>query len=434
MITVNIFWFRRDLRLEDNTALHHALKTGTPVVPIFIFDRNILDELEDEDDRRVDFIHREITKLWKQLKELGSHLEVYYGTPEEVFKQLLGKYKVEQVFTNHDYEPYGMERDAAIGNYLKEQGAVLHTYKDIVIFEKKEVLKDDGDAYTVYTPYSRKWKSLVTPGDLNPVETEQYFSNFHRGAATAIPTLEEMGFKPSDADFPSENPEMSILKHYQEQRDFPGIHGTSKLGVHLRFGTVSIRKWMKLAQQHSATFMNELIWREFYHAILYNFPHVAEEKAFKPAYDRIPWRNNEQHFELWKNGQTGYPIVDAGMRELKATGFMHNRVRMVTASFLVKHLLTDWRWGEAWFARWLLDFEFASNNGGWQWAAGSGCDAAPYFRIFNPALQTKKFDPDLKYIRKWVPELDSFDYPAPIVQHEAARDRCLEVFTKALKQ
>lgn len=434
MTTVNIFWFRRDLRLEDNTALHHALRSGTPVIPVFIFDRNILDELEDKDDRRVDFIHREVKKLWKQLKEPGSHLDVYYGDPQDVFKQILNKYKVEQVFANHDYEPYGMERDAAMGKYLKEHGAVLQTFKDIVVFEKGEVLKDDGTPYTVFTPYSRKWKTQLTPLHLRSMETEKHFSGFHRGAATAMPKLEEMGFKKSDADFPSEEPEMSIIKHYQQQHDFPGINGTSRLGIHLRFGTVSIRKWMKLAEQHSSTFMNELIWREFYHAILYNFPHVGKGKAFRPAYDLIPWRNNETHFEQWQNGQTGYPIVDAGMRELKATGFMHNRVRMITASFLVKHLLTDWRRGEEWFARWLLDFEFASNNGGWQWAAGSGCDAAPYFRIFNPTLQTKKFDPDLKYIRKWVPELDSFDYPKPIVDHETARKRCLEVFTKALKQ
>lgn len=434
MTTVNIFWFRRDLRLNDNTALHHALRSGTPVIPVFIFDRNILDELEDRDDRRVDFIHREITRLWQQLKEMGSHLDVYYGFPQEIFKEILVQYRVEQVFTNHDYEPYGIQRDAAIGNLLKTHGATLHTFKDMVIFEKDEVLKDDSAPYTVYTPYSRKWKSLLTPQHLQPMETEKYFTGFHRGKATAMPSLEEMGFKNSGAEFPSEEPGLSIIKNYQQQRDFPGIRSTSKLGIHLRFGTVSIRKWMKIAQQHSPTFMNELTWREFYHAILFNFPQVAEGKAFKPAYDHIPWRNNETYFELWKKGQTGYPIVDAGMRELKATGFMHNRVRMITASFLVKHLLVDWRLGEEWFARQLLDFEFASNNGGWQWAAGSGCDAAPYFRIFNPYLQTKKFDPDLKYIRQWVPELDSFDYPKPIVDHETARKRCLDVFTKALKQ
>lgn len=433
MTPVTIFWFRRDLRLEDNAALHHALRSGKPVVPIFIFDRNILDQLEDRNDRRVNFIYQAVQQLQGQLTEMGSNLEVYYGFPQEVFSQLLKKYQVEEVFTNHDYEPYGLERDATIGDYLKQQGVLLKTFKDIVVLEKNEVLKDDGLPYTVFTPYSRKWKSVLTKEHLKPFETARYFSAFLKTAATPVPPLKEMGFTETKDIFPSPVPDTHIIKKYQEQRDIPGINGTSKLGVHLRFGTISIRKLMAIAEKQSSSFMNELIWREFYQAILWHFPQVGKGKSFKKAYDLIPWQNDEALFEKWKQGLTGYPVVDAGMRELKATGFMHNRVRMITASFLVKHLLTDWRWGEAWFARYLLDFELASNNGGWQWASSSGCDAAPYFRIFNPHLQTKKFDPDLVYIRKWVPELDTFDYPQPVIDHDFARKRCLEVFTKALK-
>lgn len=433
MQQINIFWFRRDLRLDDNAGLYHALTSGLPVQPIFIFDRNILGKLEDKNDRRVQFIHDAITALWLQLKKLNSNLEVYYGTPSEVFKQILKKYSVHTVFANHDYEPYGKERDAAIAAQLKESGAGFQTYKDVVVQEKNEVLKDDGLPYTVYTPYSKKWLSQLTPEKLQPFASEKQVNAFVKTAATPLPSMAEIGFTSTSETFPGTRPDMEIIKKYNKQRDIPGINSTSKLGVHLRFGTISIRRLMAIAQQHSATFMNELIWREFYQAILWHFPHVGTGRAFKKPYDQIPWLNNEELFEKWCAGQTGYPIVDAGMRELKATGFMHNRVRMVTASFLVKHLLTDWRWGEAWFARYLLDFELASNNGGWQWAAGSGCDAAPYFRIFNPYLQTKKFDPDLVYIRKWVPELDSFNYPQPVVEHEFARKRCLEVFTKTLQ-
>jgi deoxyribodipyrimidine photo-lyase len=431
---VNIIWFRRDLRLTDNAALYHALKSNQPVLPIFIFDRNILDQLDDKADRRVEFIHAALEEMQAQLVKLGSSLEVYYGFPENVYKDLLDKYQIEKVFTNHDYEPYALERETTIENLLKENGVSLHTFKDQVIFEKDEVTKDDGKPYTVFTPYSRKWKTRLTEFYLKPFPTEKYFSNFYQQNKTAIPSLETMGFQKVDKPFPSKQLQDEIIKHYAEKRNFPSLeNGTSKMGVHLRFGTVSIRALAKRALALNETYLNELIWRDFYHMILWHFPQVGKGKSFKPAYEMIDWRNNENEFQQWCDGMTGYPIVDAGMRELNATGFMHNRVRMITASVLTKHLLIDWRWGEAYFAQKLLDFDLAANNGGWQWASSSGCDAAPYFRVFNPALQTEKFDKDLQYIKKWVPEFQEFSYPKPIVQHELARKRVLEVYAKALK-
>lgn len=430
---VNIMWFRRDLRLEDNAALYHALKSGKPVVPLFIFDTNILDDLEDKKDRRVSFIYHAIARMQQQLVKKGASMEVYYGTPEKVFSRLLEKYAVAKVFTNHDDEQYALDRDEAIRVLLQQQGATWHSYKDQVIFERDEVVKDDGSAYTVYTPYSKKWKARLTDFYLQAYPTHPYFAHFFRQEPQAMPALESLGFEPAGGSFPSPVVDDALLLHYREQRDFPGIRGTSHLGVHLRFGTISVRALASKARDISETFLNELIWREFYHMILWHFPHVRQGHAFRREYDAIPWRNNEQEFEQWCKGQTGYPIVDAGMRELNATGFMHNRVRMITASFLTKHLLVDWRWGEAYFAQKLLDYDFAANNGGWQWAAGCGCDAAPYFRIFNPALQTQRFDKQLTYIRKWVPELDSRSYPPPMVNHAIARKRALEVYAKALK-
>lgn len=430
--TVNIFWFRRDLRLDDNAGLYYALKAGLPVVPIFIFDKNILDKLEDKKDRRVQFIHEALNEIQTQLKKLKSTLEVYFGFPEDVYRNLLEKYDIKNIFTNHDYESYASSRDAAVSGMLSKSGASLHTSKDQVIFEKKEVVKDDGNPYTVFTPYSRKWKATLNDFYLSSYPAEKYFSNFYKQTPIDIPSLSQMGFMETDKHFPAKSLNEEIVKKYSQQRDYPAIEGTSKMGVHLRFGTVSIRRLAQKAIQLNETYLNELIWRDFYHMILWNFPNVSKDKAFKPEYDLIQWRNNEKEFEAWCNGQTGYPIVDAGMRELNTTGYMHNRVRMIVASFLTKHLLIDWRWGEAYFAKKLLDFDFAANNGGWQWAAGSGCDAAPYFRIFNPYLQTQKFDPKLAYINKWVPELNELTYPRPIVEHELARKRCLEVYGKAL--
>jgi deoxyribodipyrimidine photo-lyase len=434
MQKVNIIWFRRDLRLYDNAALHHALISGNPVIPVFIFDKNILDQLEDKADRRVAFIHAALEEMQQKLLELGATMEVYHGTPLEIFKSLVSKYTIEQVFTNHDYEPYAIEREQLVGDFLKGRGVFLSTFKDQVLLEKSEVLKDDGKPYTVFTPYSRKWKSILTSNQLSPFNTEKYFNNFYCQPVSQIPSLSSMGFQIVDKPFPSKSLNDELVKKYAAQRDFPGIKGTSRLGVHLRFGTISIRALAAKTKGLSETYLNELIWRDFYQMILWHFPHVGHYKAFKPQYDFIEWRIDAGEFDRWCNGKTGYPIVDAGMRELNETGFMHNRVRMIVASFLTKHLLIDWRWGEAYFAQKLLDFDLAANNGGWQWAAGSGCDAAPYFRIFNPYLQTKKFDPDLEYIKKWVPEFQEFTYPQPIVVHEAARKRCLEVYSKALKQ
>lgn len=431
--SLNIFWFRRDLRLEDNAGLYHALKDGKPVLPIFIFDRNILDELEDKSDRRVEFIHLALQDIQKQLLKIGSTLDIRYGTPIEVYKELLSEYHIEKVFTNHDYEPYARQRDGEIEKLLNENGAAFQTYKDQVILEKDEVLKDDGKPYTIFTPYSRKWKAVLTEFHLKAYPNKKYFKHFYKQPERKLISLEEMGFAAAGQTFPVKEWKGQIIRNYKEQRDIPSIQGTTRLSVHLRFGTISIRELADEAGGLNETYLNELIWRDFYHMILWHFPTVVGN-AFKPEYDKIKWRNNEKEFDAWCNGQTGYPIVDAGMRELNTTGFMHNRVRMIVASFLTKHLLIDWRWGEAYFAKKLLDFDLAANNGGWQWAAGSGCDAAPYFRVFNPYLQTQKFDPELKYIRKWVPELEEFSYPAAIVVHEAARKRCLETYAVALKK
>lgn len=422
-----VFWFRRDLRLADNAGLYRALKEHNAVLPVFIFDTAILDKLEDKADKRVEFIHDALRVLKNQLEESGSSLLVFNGTPEEFF----GSIKPKMVYTNHDYEPYARQRDQRIADILAANGSALQTYKDQVIFEKDEVTKDDGNPYTVFTPYSKKWKAKLEAFYYKSYPVEKYSKSFKKIKPLPFPSLADIGFKKTNAKFPERNIKQSIVEHYHETRDYPAVAGTTKLSVHLRFGTVSIRKLVQIALKKNETWLNELIWRDFYHMILWHFPKV--EKAFKPQYDRIKWRNNEAEFNAWCKGQTGYPIVDAGMRELNETGFMHNRVRMIVASFLTKHLLIDWRWGEAYFAKKLLDFDLAANNGGWQWASGSGCDAAPYFRVFNPHLQTQKFDPDLKYIRKWVPEFESPAYHKPIVQHEFARKRVLEVYQKALK-
>jgi deoxyribodipyrimidine photo-lyase len=429
---VCIFWFRRDLRLDDNAGLYHALRSGNPVLPIFVFDENILSKLEDKADKRVDFIHRTLVQLKAQLRNLGSDLLVFHGTPLEAYKKLLSEYSVKAVYTNRDYEPYAEERDKQIGELLIENGASFHTFKDQCIFEKDEVLKDDGKPYTVYTPYSKKWKEKGNAFYLSSYPTEKYFSNFLKFEAAHFPSLEAIGFEKTDVEIPSSEVELDIIKNYHDTRDIPSIQGTSRLSVHLRFGTISIRRLARMAQETNGKFLNELIWRDFYMMILWHFPHVVGG-AFKPQYDQLEWERNEKHFEVWCKGETGYPIVDAGMRELNETGWMHNRVRMVVASFLTKHLLLDWRWGEAYFAKKLIDFELSSNNGGWQWAAGSGCDAAPYFRVFNPDLQTQKFDPQLKYIKKWVPEFQELTYPRPIVDHRFARDRAIERYQIALK-
>ena len=430
---VNIFWFRRDLRLDDNAGLFFALSQSKPVVPVFIFDTNILNELEDKDDKRVMFIHQALSQIQEELVRSGSTLDIRIGDPLTIFKELAETYKIEKVFTNHDYEPYATERDEAVGQYLREEGIEFLTYKDQVIFEKNEILKNDGEPYSIFTPFSRRWKSKLDETALRYYDSSSLIGNFLKQEKKSVPAPEQFGFKTTEYEFPLPELNIDFVRDYEKTRNYPGIEGTSRIGVHLRFGTVSIRKIAALANKSSETFLNELIWREFYQMILWHYPRVVTS-SFKPGYDRIDWRNNPVEFNAWCEGKTGYPLVDAGMRELIKTGFMHNRVRMVTASFLTKHLLIDWRWGEAWFAKKLLDYELASNNGGWQWAAGCGCDAAPYFRIFNPSLQAKKFDPENLYIRKWIPELDELAFQRPIVEHEFARERCIRVFNEALKK
>jgi deoxyribodipyrimidine photo-lyase len=431
MEKIAIFWYRRDLRLHDNAGLYHALKGDLPVLPLFIFDKNILDALEDRQDRRVTFIHQQIQRLSEELKKLGSSILVKYGKPEEVWIEILQQYEVKAVYTNHDYEPYARERDAKISRLLSSRNIPFYTFKDQTIFEKDEILKDDGKPYTVFTPYSRKWKKQLNDFFLKSYPNEKYFYRFLKISSLPLIRLQEMGFVESDYRFPTSEIRQELLVRYGESREFPAMQGTSRVSVHLRFGTVSIRELARKGLIFSEKWLNELIWRDFYMMILWHFPHAAAS-AFNPAYDHIAWINNEKDFEAWCKGETGYPMVDAGMRELNETGFMHNRVRMITACFLTKHLLIDWRWGEAYFAKKLIDFELSSNNGGWQWASGSGCDAAPYFRIFNPTLQAQKFDKDFQYIKKWVPEFGQLSYPKPIVNHEFARDRALEVYKKGL--
>ncbi len=434
MKKVNIFWFRRDLRLDDNAALYLALREGQAVVPIFIFDTNILDKLTDKEDRRVTFIVNVLKKIQERLLIIGSSLEVFYGDPLEIFSRLLDRYNVNKIFANGDYEPYAIERDRKISEWAKNNGIMFLTCKDHVLFEKDEVMKDDGRPYTVFTPYSRKWKSMMTEGCLKAYPTENYIHNFYRQPEVYMPSLKSMGFAVAGETIGIPGLSSTLLLRYKDIRDFPALEGTSQMSVHLRFGTVSIRWVAAQALTHSEVFLNELIWRDFYHMILWHFPEIGKGRSFKPEYDRVEWRIDNGEFEKWCTGQTGYPIVDAGMRQLNATGFMHNRVRMITASFLARHLLLDWRLGEAYFANKLLDYDFAANNGGWQWASGSGCDAVPYFRIFNPYLQAQKFDKDYLYIKKWVPAYSTPEYPLPIVDHTLARQRCLNVYNAALKK
>ncbi len=428
---MNLFWFRRDLRLDDNAGLYHALREGKPVLPLFIFDTDILDDIEDKADRRVEFIHHYLNELQDQLISRGSSLLVKYGKPLEIFEELLNEFSVEKVFTNHDYEPYAIKRDQVVEGFLKTKNISFQNFKDQVIFERDEVLKNDGKPYTVFTPFSRQWKAKLNEFYLKSYPTEAYFSSLFKTTPFKIPSLADIGFRKTDLAIPSADLPDQLIRDYGKTRDFPGMRGTSRMSVHLRFGTVSIRKLMRKAQTLGEKYFGELIWREFYSMILQHFPQIVTQ-SFKPEYDRIKWRNNEKEFDLWCEGRTGFPIVDAGMRELNTTGFMHNRVRMITASFLTKDLLIDWRWGEAYFAKKLLDYELASNNGGWQWAASSGCDASPYFRIFNPTTQSKKFDPNFTYIRRWVPEFESFGYPAPMVDHPAARIRALDTYKEGL--
>jgi deoxyribodipyrimidine photo-lyase len=432
MENVNIFWFRRDLRIDDNHGFFQALNAGLPVVPVFIFDPAILAQFPDPKDARLTFIHGCLSDLDKEFQKYASSLQVYFSSPEVVFGRLATKYSIQAVFANTDYEPDSIARDLKVAKILLDKGIGFRSYKDQVIFHQNEVVKANGSPYTVFTPYSRKWKEELAKQQIPEFSSEKLLPNLMHLSSGYFPELLEIGYQVQDIQFPEKAFDELLVENYAKTRDFPAENGTSRLGIHLRFGTISIRKLTLFAQKYSEVFLNELIWRNFYMDILWHFPYVAE-KSFKPAYDFIPWLNNVAEFDLWCKGQTGYPLVDAGLRELNETGYMHNRVRMVVASFLTKHLLIDWRWGEAWFASKLLDYELASNNGGWQWASGSGCDASPYFRVFSPELQTKKFDKQLKYIHKWVPEYGTSAYPKPMVDHAFARNRAIETYRKALK-
>ncbi len=427
---ISICWLRRDLRLNDQAALYHALKSKYPVLLIFVFDPEILDKLQDKDDKRLAFIHRQLTKLNSELHKYGSSLKVMHDQVILAFEKLISEFNVKEVYANHDYEPYAIDRDSKVLDFLSNRGIPFHTFKDQVIFERTDIMKSDGTPYTVFTPYSRRWKEAFSKSSLAEYPSESYLSKCLQLEPLSVPNLEDIGFVVPPFDLPLFNISETLIRNYDLTRNLHSVNGTSQISIHLRFGTLSIRYLVKLAVQWNEQWLNELIWREFFMMILYNYPHVVQN-SFKKKYDQIQWRNNEQEFEAWCRGETGYPIVDAGMRQLNETGLMHNRVRMIVAGFLCKHLLIDWRWGEAYFARKLLDYELSSNNGNWQWASGSGCDSAPYFRIFNPTAQTLKFDPKLIYVKTWISNF-KVDYLMSIVQHEFARKRALECYKIAL--
>ncbi|HPK10169.1 MAG TPA: deoxyribodipyrimidine photo-lyase [Saprospiraceae bacterium] len=433
MTEINIFWYRRDLRIDDNVGLYKALKGKYPVQPIFIFDKTILNELP-KNDARVSFIYKTISELKDEFRAFGSDLLVLHDRPIDAFKWITENFNIQHVITNRDYEPYALQRDKEIKDFLESKGIEFHTFKDQVIFETNEIIKSDGKPYVVYTPYSKQWLAQFDPKLHLPIEKKSLeIRNLHQCDASILPSLEKLGFEVSDQQVRPIHLTKEFINEYPNTRNIPSkANGTSDASVHLRFGTVGIRTLLqKSLDSNNNIYLKELIWREFFMQILWHFPHTVSQ-AFRPEYDRIEWLNDTSLFEKWKNGNTGYPMVDAGMRELNETGYMHNRVRMVTASFLCKHLLIEWRWGEHYFAEKLLDFELSSNVGNWQWASGSGVDAAPYFRIFNPESQLTRFDPDLKYIKKWVPEYGTKSYPQPIVEHKYARERCLETYKKAL--
>ena len=430
--TISIFWFRRDLRLDDNVGLYYALQSGNDILPIFIFDSEILQELP-KNDARVTFIHETLQKINSLLiSNFNSGIAMYYGSPKSVFEQLTRQYVINSVYTNHDYEPYAIKRDNEINAFLNSKNISLKTFKDQVIFERDEIVKSDGSPYKVYTPYSKKWLEQFKSNNTLVYNSEDYLDNLYKLKNLPTLSLEDIGYVKSNQKIESFNTNSELIDRYEATRNFPAKNGTSKIGPHLRFGTVSIRKIAKkVAKSKNNTYLKELIWREFFMQILWHFPQTVTN-SFKPKYDNIKWRNNKTEFELWCKGKTGYPLVDAGMRELNATGFMHNRVRMLVGSFLCKHLLIDWRLGEAYFAEKLHDYEMSSNIGNWQWVAGCGVDAAPYFRIFNPTTQIEKFDKQHQYIKKWVPEYQELTYASPIVDHKFARERCLNVYKEAL--
>jgi len=425
-----IHWFRRDLRIKDNTALYHALSQNNNVQCIFIFDENIIDELP-KNDHRISFIYDSLSKLNNELNKYGSTLKIYKGKPVDIFKKIITKYDIDYIYFNKDYEPYGISRDNQIKELLNNKIG-LKTFKDHVVFEETEITKDDGKPYTIYTPYSKKWLKKFHETEIKEYNVDPFLKNLKKNKFLNIKSREDLDFVKSNIIVYDYNTSNNVIINYNNTRNFPSINGTSKIGPFLRFGLISIRSLAIKSSKTDITYLKELIWRDFFAQILFNFPNVID-KSFKAKYDNIVWENNENFLEKWKNGKTGYPIVDAGMRELNNTGFMHNRVRMITASFLCKHLLVDWRFGEAYFAKKLFDYELSSNNGNWQWAAGSGCDAAPYFRVFNPYTQQEKFDGNFSYIKKWVPEYNSREYIKPLVIHKDARLKAIEHYKKYLQ-
>jgi|TARA_B110000305_G_scaffold578_1_gene547 deoxyribodipyrimidine photo-lyase len=431
---ISFFWFRRDLRIDDNTGLSKALNGDHKIIPLFIFDSEITDELE-IDDPRINFIYDQLSSINIKVSSLyNSKVLVLKGNPLQVIQDLINKYDTHAFYTNNDYEPYAINRDNKVHDLLKDNGVKFLSFKDQVIFEKNEITKDDKTAYVVYTPYMKKWKVKLQTLDLDKQINNILVNNFRSNNEDFNwYDLEYFGFKKSNKKIPNYKLNDSLIENYQKERDFPALDSTTKIGPHLRFGTVSIRKIVsEVINSENEVFLQELIWREFFMQILWFFPNT-QTKCFKVKYEKVQWLKDEVSFKQWCEGKTGYPIVDAGMRELNSTGYMHNRVRMVTASFLCKHLLLDWRLGEAYFAKKLYDYESSSNIGNWQWAAGTGVDAAPYFRIFNPTTQALKFDKELKYINKWVTDLNDLNYPQPIVDHKFARQRCLEAYKKGLE-
>lgn len=428
---INIFWFRRDLRLDDNIGLHRALKSGQKVLPLFIFDSNILKRLHNPKDKRVQFIHDTLRKLKEELNTLGSDLYIISDEPTNAFESIIKDFEISSVYSNEDYEPYALNRDQKIRDLLNENNIDFYQFKDQCIFSKNDILKNDGKPYTVYTPYKNKWRETLTEKDYASISNLDYYSAFLKIKDLYFPELEEIGFEEVSYSTNKTVFKKSELEVYHETRNIPSLDSTTRISIHLRFGTISVRKCVQIGLLYNQTWVDELIWREFFMQILFHFPHV-EKSSFKEKYDRIPWQNDKTLFKLWCEGRTGYPLVDAGMRELNQTGFMHNRVRMITASFLIKHLLIDWRWGEAYFAEKLLDYDLALNNGNWQWVAGTGCDAAPYFRIFNPESQRKKFDSQDEYIKRWLPEFGTTNYPSPIIEHKKAYQRALITYKNAL--
>jgi len=421
---------RRDIRLNDNHALYHALSEKLPVLPLFVLDTDILDELP-KNDARLNLIWQAVKSLNEKLENQGKSILIRQGKPLDVFKSLISDFDIHAVFSNEDYEPYASTRDNEISDFLKSKGIGFRQFTDQIIFNPSAVLKSDKTPYQVFTPYMKSWRKAFQMSKLPEYPSENLLENLIN-SAEKFPQLQDFGYQEKPIELPEPNIDASFIENYEKTRDIPSINGTSRLSVHLRFGFISIRKLIKHSFHLSDVFVNELIWREFYMMILYHFPQIISD-SFKPKYDRIEWRNNETEFEKWCKGETGFPIVDAGMRQLNQSGYMHNRIRMITASFLVKDLLIDWRWGEAYFAEKLLDYDLAANNGGWQWAAGSGCDAAPYFRIFNPDAQQKKFDPKFEYIKKWISDWETKDYPQPMLNHKAARERALQVYNNALQ-